>query len=84
MAKPRFSLDEIARLGDAIYECDVLPNVAPADNGRYVAIDVISGAFALDVDQLAAADAVRARNPAAQIWFRRVGRTYVHRFRLHA
>jgi hypothetical protein len=80
MVKLRHSLDEIARLGDALYEREVLPTVTDGDAGRYVAIDVDTGAFAVDADQLAAADPVLARNPSAQIWFRRVGRAYVHRF----
>jgi hypothetical protein len=78
MVKLRHSLDEIARLGDALYEHDVLPTVTDGDARRYVAIDVDT-----DADQLAAADRVLARNPSAQIWFRRVGRSYVHRFVRH-
>jgi hypothetical protein len=75
-----FSLDEIARLGDALYERDVLPRVTDADLGHIVAIDVESGAFAIDPDQLTAGDRVLARHPDAVLWFRRVGADYVHRF----
>ena len=45
-----------------------------------MAIDVVTGTFAIDANQLAAADQVRMHNPEARIWFRRVGFDYVHRF----
>ena len=80
MATRLYTLDELARLGDELYDREVLPQTTDADRGRYVAIDVETGAFAIDPNQLAAADRVRAHNPDAQIWFRRVGLTYVHRF----
>jgi hypothetical protein len=80
MVKLHYSLEEIARLGEALYERDVLPRLKPEDVGRFVAIDVESGAFAIDGDKLAAADRVLAHNPGAQILFKRVGRAYVHRF----
>jgi hypothetical protein len=80
MIKPRHSLDEIARLGDELYERDVLPRMTAEDAGRIVAIDVDSGAYAVHPDQLAAAHQVLASKPEAQLWFRRVGSTYVHHF----
>jgi hypothetical protein len=78
MEQLRYSLDEIARLGDELYERNVAPQVTAADAGRIVAIDVASGAYAIDPDQLTAAHQVLALNPGAQIWFRRVGSRYVH------
>lgn len=75
-----FTLDEVARRGDEFYERDVLPRVTAADTGRIVAIDIESGAYAIDADQLAAGDRVLTRNPDAVLWFRRIGSDYVHRF----
>lgn len=80
MHKLPYPMDEIARLGDALYERDVLPRLTDADTGHIVAIDVESGAYAIDPDQLAAAHRVLAEKPGAQIWFRRVGFAYVHHF----
>jgi len=83
MADLPFNRSELARLGDELYERDVLPRVTAADKGHFVAIDPSSGAFAIDADQLAAAHKVRERNPGAYLWFRRVGFDYVHRFGRH-
>lgn len=80
MVKLRYSLDEIARLGDEVYERDVLPTVTAKDAGRYVAIDVESGAFEIGADELSAAHGLLARKPDAQVWLQRVGVRYLHRF----
>lgn len=75
----RYTPDEIEKRGDEIYERDVAPRATPEDHGRYVAIDIESGAFEIARDQLVAFDRLVARKPDAQIWFRRVGFPYVHR-----
>src|SRR5438270_3101048 len=76
----RYSKEEIARRGDALYESDVRPNLKPKDQGRFVAIDVETGAYELAASELAACDRLRARVPDAQIWLMRVGSPYLHRF----
>ncbi|HEX2079179.1 MAG TPA: hypothetical protein VHG08_15750 [Longimicrobium sp.] len=75
----RYPLDELARLGDAIYDRDVAPNAMPVEGRQFVAIDVESGAYEIDGDELTAARRVLARNPDAQLWLRRVGWRYLHR-----
>jgi hypothetical protein len=72
--------EEFARLGDEIYERSVLPHAGPDDQGRFVAIDIVSGDYEIDRDELAATDRLRARHPDAQIWLRRIGSRYTHRF----
>jgi hypothetical protein len=80
MVKPRYSPEELARLGDAIYERDIFPRMTPDDTGRIVAIDVDSGVYAFGSDLLAAAHQVFHSTPGAQLWFKRVGSAYVHSF----
>ncbi len=76
----RHSKDEFAQRGDAIYESDVRPRLKPEDDGKFVAIDIETGTYEIQVDELAACDRLRARVPDAQIWMVRVGSRYVHRF----
>ncbi|HUG93773.1 MAG TPA: hypothetical protein VML55_23290 [Planctomycetaceae bacterium] len=75
----RYSKAEFAQRGDLIYESDVRPQLTPADDGRFVAIDIESGAYEIDEDELTAGDKLRARVPEAQIWIVRVGSPTVHR-----
>ena len=78
--KRRHSKEEFARRGDAIYEKDVRPQLKADDEGKFAAIDIESGEFAIDADELKACHKLRKRIPDAQIWMVRVGYRYVHRF----
>jgi len=78
--KRRYSKEEIARRGDAIYQTDVLPRAAPEDQGKFAAIDVESGNFELDDDELSACEKLQARVPDSQIWLVKVGTRHLHRF----
>lgn len=77
--KRRYSKEEFARRGDAIYEKDVRPQLKADDDGKFAAIDIESGEFALDADELKACHKLRKRIPEAQIWMVRVGYRTVHR-----
>lgn len=76
----RYSKKKFARRGDAIYENDVRPGLTPDDEGKFVAIDIESGMYEVDEEELEAGDRLRGRVPTAQIWIVRVGSRYVHRF----
>jgi hypothetical protein len=82
-AKRRYSKEEFARRGDAIYENDVRPRLKTDDDGKFVAIDIESGTYEIAEDEREAGDRLRARVPEAQIWIVRVGSRYVHRFGGH-
>lgn len=77
---PRYEVEELARRGDEIYDRDILPKLKPEDKGKIVAIDIATREYELATDELTAAHGLRARRPEAQIWFRRVGSRYLHRF----
>ena len=78
--QPRYSKEEFALRGDAIYDCNVRPQVQIGHEGEFVAIDIETGAYEVDVDELAASDRLAARIPNAQIWLRRIGSRYARRF----
>ena len=77
--EPRYSKEEFARRGDAIYQEVVGPRVGPEDEGKFVVIDIESGAYEIDQDELAASDRLLARNLDAQMWTARVGSRYARR-----
>lgn len=81
---PSYSKKEFACRGDEIYERDVQPRLGAQDDGKFVAIDIETGAYEIDIDEIAASDRLLARNPEAQIWFRLIGSRYTRRFRLRA
>jgi hypothetical protein len=75
----RYSKEEFARRGDAMYEKEVRPQLKASDEGKFAAIDIESGQFAIDADELKACRKLRKRISDAQIWMVRVGYPYVHR-----
>jgi hypothetical protein len=76
----RYSKDEFARRGDEVYEARVRPHLTAADEGKFVAIDIETGEYEIDADELEACDKLTARVPDAQVWLVRVGSRYLHRF----
>jgi hypothetical protein len=78
--QPRYSKEEFARRGDALYLDGVRPKLKSSDVGKFAAIDIESGEFAVDADELKACRKLRKLVPDAQIWMVRVGYRFVHRF----
>jgi hypothetical protein len=78
--QPRYSKEEFARRGDEIYERDIRPIVEKGNEGKYVAIDIESGAYEMDADEIAASDRLFARKPNAQIWLIQIGASTARRF----
>ncbi len=78
--QPRYSKEEFARRGDEMYEHEICPHVKTGDEGKFVVIDIETGAYEIDADELVASDRLFARQPNAQVWLRRIGSRYVRRF----
>ena len=75
-----YSREEFARRGDEVYEREVLPRLRQEDKGKMVTIDIETGAFEIDEDEIVATHRLLARHPNALIWFREAGSRYAHRF----
>jgi hypothetical protein len=76
---PKYPKEEFARRGDALYE-QLAPTFAPSDQGKFVVIDIESGDYEIDADELAASDRLAARRPNAQPWLAKVGSRTTRRF----
>ena len=72
--------EEVARRGDEIYEARVRPHLGPDDEGKFALIDIKSGDYELDPDEVAASDRLLSRHPDAQVWVLQVGSRYARRF----
>mgnify|MGYP001593961068 CR=1 FL=1 len=77
---PRYSKEEYARRGDELYNRIIHPLLTGRDDGKFILIDIESGDFEIDEDELAASDRLLARRPAAQVWMRLAGSRYSRRF----
>jgi hypothetical protein len=78
--QPRYSKEEFAQRGDALYESEIRQQVEEGNHGKIVAIDIETGAFELADDTIAATDRLYERVPDAQPWGIRIGHRTVYRF----
>jgi hypothetical protein len=77
---PRYTKEEFARRGDALYETLIRSQVEADHQGKIVAIDLETGDFEVDSSEIAAANRLEDHHPDAQIWIVRIGSRYVRRF----
>jgi hypothetical protein len=82
-SKRRYGKEEFARRGDALVESKVRPNLTAADEDKFVAVDIETGEYELDRNEMTAADRLRKRVSDPQIWLVHVTLGYLHRFGGH-
>jgi len=80
--QPQRSPEEIARLGEDIFNRSVRPGLRPEDDGKFAAIDIGTRDHELDKDDCAAVARLRSRRPSAEVWLGRVGQPAAYRMRL--
>src|SRR5262245_38982241 len=79
-----YDKEEFARRWDALVERKVRPHLTPADEDKFVAIDIETGEYKLDKNEMKAADRLRKRLADPQNWLVHVTLAYLHRFGGHA
>ena len=82
MTHPRYPSDEVVRRGRALYEERIRAAVEPSHLGKFLALDIETGEYEIDTDELAAAARAQARNPNAVLYILRIG--YRAAFRIGA
>lgn len=73
MIKPRYPKEQIADLGEALFERDIAVRLGDQHPRYYVAIDVHSGEYEVDAQAGYAMRRLLDRQPGARCWLRRVG-----------
>jgi hypothetical protein len=77
--QPRYSKEEFAQRGDALYESEIRSQVEEGNHGKLIAIDIETGAFELAEAPRIAVDRLYDRYPDAQPWVIRIGHRSVFR-----
>jgi len=80
MIAPTLTAQEFGERGDAIYDRVIRPVAEPSQNGKFVVINIDTGSFEIDKDEMAASLRLREREPQSvgRQWFRMVGKPYAH------
>jgi len=73
MPASKYTLDELAKLGDEIFERQIKHSLRPEDEGKFIAIDVDTGDYEINNDDYAAITTLLSRKPVADAWLMRAG-----------
>jgi hypothetical protein len=73
----RHPIEEVARRGTELYEQKIRRLVEAGNTGRYLAIDIESGEFAVADERRDACKALFDKNPDAELWGLRIGHVAV-------
>jgi hypothetical protein len=68
-----YSPDDIALRGEAIYEGRIRPLVESGNEGKFVIIDIETGDYEVDADDLTASKRILEKRPGAVIYGLRIG-----------
>ena len=79
MPYPRYTPEEVAQRGEAMYERQIRARVEPEHMGQFVVIDIETGDYELDVDDLAATKRALAKRPDAVLYGLRIGSPAAYR-----
>ena len=75
MTQSDYTLHAMADWGEKIYRERIRPSLTDADIGKFVHIDLNSGDYEIDVDDVSGDLKLRARKPGSRYYGRRVGYT---------
>lgn len=73
MGHPRYSTDEIVARGKEIYERQLRQQLEPQHKGKFLVIDVETGEYEIDEDDLAASLRAARKKPGGARFGMRIG-----------
>jgi transcriptional antiterminator Rof (Rho-off) len=79
MSIPNKSGEELARRAHDLYDQKIREEVEPGHNGEFLVIDVETGDYEVDADEMTALDRAHARHPSPSLFLMRVGYPTAHR-----
>jgi hypothetical protein len=74
-----FTAEEIGRRGQALYEQELRSQVEAEHKGKFLILDIDSGDYEIDADDLTASKRLLARKPSALLYGVRIGSTTAYR-----
>lgn len=71
----------VAERGQELYERDILSRLDASAHGKFLVLDVDTGAYEVDGDGLTALQRARARRPGGRFYLVRIGFSAAYRLR---
>ncbi len=79
MPYPDFPASKVVAMGEALYAQEIRDSVEAECHGQFLVLDVATGAYAVDPDDLIATRRLLDRHPGAVIYGLRVGHPTAYR-----
>jgi len=73
MPRTQYTNEEIGQLAEQIYRRSIRDKVMPQHKGKFLIVDIESGDYEIDEDDLAAEDRLQARRPDGVFFVLRIG-----------
>ena len=73
MPYTQYTAEEVAARGEALYEQRIRPHVEATHQGKFVVVDIETGDYEIDADDLAATKRALAKRPDAVLYGLRIG-----------
>jgi hypothetical protein len=75
MPQTQYTNEELGRIAEEMYRRDIRDKVMPQHKGKFLILDIKSGDYEIDEDDLRAEDRLRARRPDGVFYGFRIGYT---------
>ena len=79
MPDTEYSREDVAARGEEVYEHDIRAHVESQHRGEYLVLDIESGQYEIDEDDLAATKRLIAKRPQAVVYGLRIGYSAAYR-----
>jgi hypothetical protein len=79
MPYAHYTAEEVADRGEALYEQRIRPHVEATHQGQFVVVDIETGDYEIDADDLAATKRALAKRPDAVLYGVRIGSPTAYR-----
>ncbi len=73
MSHPRYTSEEIVERGEVLYHQQIRAEVETGNQGKFLVLDIETGAYEVDADELAAVQRAKAKNQNAVLYIMRIG-----------
>jgi hypothetical protein len=79
MAHSQYSTQEIVRRGEELYNQTLRPLVEAAHRGKFLVVDIDTGDYEIDPDEVVAVERSVQKNPDGTRYIKRIGYSAAHR-----
>jgi len=79
MPHPRYTSDEISRRGQILYDQQVRSKIADCEKGKFLVLDIETGEYEIDADELAAVQRAKTKHNDAALYMVRIGHPTAYR-----